>query len=183
MADKKVTTSLCELPTEIQHLIVLNLHPSAAIALKRTNRWFHTHISLHRLGRPEVFRFLTEHENLPKFSKNFHQGKRTSSLGYACFTCLTIKPATNFTEDQITGHYGKYATFNETPARLNSIRRSCIDCSLMKKAFYPGQVLRMADGETLNLFCPACQNLQAYFCDDCLFCTAMRNADEVQWRW
>ena len=111
MADKKVTTSLCELPTEIQHLIVLNLHPSAAIALKRTNRWFHTHISLHRLGRPEVFRFLTEHENLPKFSKNFHQGKRTSSLGYACFTCLTIKPATNFTEDQITGHYGKYARF------------------------------------------------------------------------
>ena len=165
----KAPTSLCDLPTEIQHLIVLNLHPSAAIALKQTNRWFHTHISLHRLDQREVFQFLSAHETLPKFSKNSQQGKRTSYVGYACFKCLSIRPAIKFTEFQVTGRYAK---------RPNSLHpsyvepRACIDCSLKRLTNHAGQALKMADGKTLNVFCPACKSMQAYFCHDCWFCRA-----------
>ena len=169
MSDKKAT-SLCDLPTEIQHLIVLNLHPSAAIALKRTNRWFNAHISLRRLDQQEVFRFLSQHEELPKFSKNSHHGKRPSFLGYACYTCLTIKPAQSFSWAQVTGDYAK----RNDPSRvsLREEQRCCIDCGLRHDRFNPAQVLKLGDGRTLNLFCPACQSLQAYFCAHCRFCVA-----------
>lgn len=168
MTDKRAT-SLCDLPTEIQHLVVLNLHPAAAIALKRTNRWFHTHISLHRLDKCEVARFLLEHENLPKFSKNTQHVKRASFVGYACFHCLRIKPAINFTQSQVTGHYAKRT---DPMHKTFADRRSCIECSLQKKEFLPDHVFKLADGETVNIFCPACQNMQSYFCYDCYFCAA-----------
>lgn len=47
--------SLSNLPGELQDLIIINLHPSAAIALSQTNWHFHSCTNLYRLPRSVVF--------------------------------------------------------------------------------------------------------------------------------
>ena len=168
MAEKEKPT-LCGLPTEIQHLIVLNLHPSAAIALRQTNRWFHQHICLHRLDQHEVSIFLSERERSPKFCHGPQPGQRGGFLGYACFSCLCIKPATCFTQSQVVGHYAKE---RGSERGQFSDQRYCIDCGLQQKKFHPGQLLKMAGGAKPKAFCSACSGVQAYFCPKCRLCMA-----------
>jgi len=145
---------LCTLPVELQHHIVLNLDPSAAIALKQTNRWFHTHISLHRLDKTKVQQYLHRLELHPR-NEHF----------YACFSCLCLKPQTAFTTVQIgtkiSSRNGSYSS-----------QRYCLECGIRNGKYKPGTSLKMAGPESEpKVLCGACMSVQAYFCRSCLCCS------------
>lgn len=146
--------NLYTLPTELQHHIVLKIHPSAAIALKQTNRYFHAHISLYRLNPLEVKQYLHEVELRPRHREN-----------YACFTCLRVRPMTAFTVSQLgtkTSRNGAYTS-----------GRFCLDCGVENKRFKPGSVLDIAGGEShRKVFCGSCLTVQSYFCSRCHWCAA-----------
>jgi len=146
---------LCTLPTEIQHLIVLNLHPSAAIALRQTNRWFHTHVSLHRLDRIAVQDYLHHLESQPK-SQRHHQ--------YSCFSCLCLKPHTAFTSIELDVSRGWNRSYYS--------HRFCLDCGVRDGKFKPFTVLYVGeDYSRPRVFCGACLCVQAYFCNSCHCCS------------
>lgn len=149
---------LCQLPTELQHLIVLNLHPSAAIALRQTNRWFHTHISLHRLDPLAVRNYLHYLEYNPK-RPNEH----------ACFVCLRLKPSTAFTSAQLQSQ----ARIDRHGNVLNCVYgRSCLDCAIKNRRVTPFSVLIMGgDDPRPKVFCGACSSVQSYFCSSCHCCS------------
>lgn len=146
--------TLYTLPTELQHHIVLNLHPSAALALKQTNRYFHTHIALYRLDPLEVKQYLHEVELRPRNRDN-----------YACFKCLRVRPMTAFTITQLgakTGIDGVYSN-----------GRFCLDCGVENKKFKPGTALIIAGDESHpKVFCGSCSTVQPYFCGKCHWCAA-----------
>ena len=147
--------SLYTLPTELQHQIVLNLHPSAAIALKQTNRYFQTHISLCRLDRFKVKQYLHQVELRPRHRDN-----------YACFTCLRVRPMTAFTASQLGA---------KTSSRNSaySYGRFCLDCGIENKRFRPGSLLVIAgDQSHPRVFCGSCSTIQSYFCSNCHWCAA-----------
>ena len=169
MAEKESPT-LCGLPTELQHLIVLNLHPSAAITLSKTNRWFHAHISLHHLDKHEVSLFLSERECLPERCTRQFSEHTANPMNYACYSCLCLKPAAHFTLAQVNGDYDKGRDC-KTRGRLWD-QRFCIDCGTEQKKFRRGQLLEMAGGAKPKAFCAACRSVQDYFCPQCRWCVA-----------
>ncbi|KAF6236128.1 hypothetical protein HO173_005757 [Letharia columbiana] len=141
--------NLYTLPTELQHHIVLNLHPSAAIALKQTNRYFHTHISLYRLDPLKVKQYLHQVELRPRHREN-----------YACFSCLRVKPKIAFTVSQLGAKKSRNGAY--------SSGRFCIDCGVRDKRFKPGTVLDIAGDESHpKAFCRSCSTIQSYFCGKC----------------
>lgn len=144
---------LCTLPTEIQHLIVLNLHPSAAIALKQTNRWFNTHVSIYRLDRAEVNKYL-----------NWLENRRRNRNNYACFSCLRLKPQTAFT----TTKPGSKSLKNG----FYPFARFCLDCGIRDAKVKPFTLLKMAGDESKpKVFCGSCSSVQRSFCGLCCCCT------------
>ena len=146
--------NLYTLPTELQHHIVLNLHPSAAIALKQTNRYFHAHISLYRLNPFKVKQYLHEVELRPRHCDN-----------YACFTCLRVRPKTAFTVSQLGVKTRKFGAYYSG--------RFCLDCGVESKKFKPGTVLIIAGDESHpKVFCGSCSTVQSYFCGKCHWCAA-----------
>lgn len=157
---------LYTLPTELQHHIVLNLHPSAAIALKQTNRYFHTHISLHRLNLITVKQYIHEVEIRPRHRE-----------GYACFTCLRVRPIIAFTVSQLGAKTSRDGTY--------SSERFCLDCGVQSKKFKPGTVLNIAGDESHpKVFCGSCSTVQSYFCGKCHWCAACiagTKAFKVSW--
>ena len=159
--------SLCSLPTELQHHIVLNLHPSAAIALKQTNRYFHTHISLHRLDPLKVKRYLHEVELRQRHRDN-----------YACFTCLRVRFMTAFTASQLG--------VKTRRTNAHSYERFCLDCGIENKKFRPGSILIIAgDQSHPRVFCGSCAAVQSYFCGKCHWCAACiarTKAFKTSWR-
>lgn len=82
--------SLPNLPTELQDLIITNLHPAAAIALSQTNRYYHYTVSLHRLDFDTIRIFLEDLLQRP--DNSFLRGR--TKYRFACYKCLYIKPAT-----------------------------------------------------------------------------------------
>lgn len=143
---------LCDFPTELQHLVVLNLHPSAAIALRQTNRWFHTHISLHKLDRTAVQEYLHHLELQPKRRHD-----------YACFFCLSLKPHTAFTSTQLA--------IDTVNGSYNS-KRFCLDCGLMNAKLKPFSKFTMGEDESWSkVFCGACSSVQPLFCPSCHCCS------------
>ena len=146
--------NLYTLPTEIQHQIVLNLHPSAAIALKQTNQYFNACISLYRLDPFQVKRYLHEVE-----LRSRHRDS------YACFTCLRVRPMTAFTASQL----GAKTRSNNAYA----YERFCLDCGIENKRFKPGTILIIAgDQSHPRVFCGSCSTVQSYFCGRCHWCAA-----------
>lgn len=141
----------CTLPTEIQNLIALNLHPSAAIALRQTNRWFHTHISLHRLDSTEVQKYL-----------HWLELKSRHIPNYACFSCLCLKPQSAFTVAQLCAEDGRFGD------RFH--KRFCVDCGVRDSKFGAFSVVRVAGQPRLRVFCGACLSIQNYFCGRCHCC-------------
>ena len=135
-------TMLATLPTEIQHHIVLNLHPSAAIALLQTNHWFHDHVSLYRLDQDLVHDYLRYLEH-----RDHNEDNR------ACYNCLTIKPRSGFTSGQ-----------------LISKKAFCLDCGVRTKMFEPYSLIHLAGGEEPRLFCGSCCTVQRSFCRQCRLC-------------
>ncbi len=89
---------LTNLAGELQDLIIINLHPSAAIALSQTNHHFHSCVSLHRLPFPVVFEYFQEKELLSIHSDD-----------YACYTCLRLQPRSDFAWRQTRAHEVKMA--------------------------------------------------------------------------
>lgn len=146
--------NLYTLPTELQHHIVLNLHPSAAIALKQTNRYFHTHIALYRLDPLKVKQYLHEVELRPRHRDD-----------YACFTCLRVRSMTAFTITQLGAKTSKNGAY--------SGGRFCLDCGVENKRFKPGTVLIIAGDESHpRVLCDSCLTVQSYFCGKCHWCAA-----------
>ena len=144
---------LCTLPTEIQHVIVLNLHPSAAVALRQTNRWFNTHISLHRLDQIEVRKYLGQCELRPK-----------NAASFACFSCLNLKPQTAFTMTQVHSANGK--------GHPHTYKRYCLECGIRDGKYKPSALLRMAGyASTVKVLCGGCASVQTYYCSRCLCCS------------
>ena len=140
------------LPTELQNLIVLNLLPSAAVALKQTNRWFYTHVSLRRLDRVAVRDYLQSSELK---IKNEHL--------YACFSCLCLKPETAFT----FSHIGQ----KTSQCRPRCYDRFCLDCGIVNGAYSAGTSRLMAGSEsTRKVLCGVCMSVQSYYCSRCYCC-------------
>lgn len=144
---------LYHLPTELQHQIVLHLHPSAAIALKQTNRYFYTHISLCRLDPLRVRQYLHEVELWPRHREH-----------YACFVCLRVRPKTAFNITQLGAKTSKNGAY--------SSGRFCLDCGVEKKRFKPGTVMTIAGEPHPKVFCGSCSTVQSYFCGKCCWCAA-----------
>ncbi len=59
--------SLSNLAGELLNLIIMNLHPSAAITLSQTNHHFNSFANLHQLPFPVVFDYPQEKETLPAY--------------------------------------------------------------------------------------------------------------------
>lgn len=144
---------LCDLPTELQHQIVLNLHPAAAVALKQTNRWFHDHVSLHRLDRVAVQKYLHHLELRPRHRHD-----------YACFYCLCLKPNTAFASTQVGRKHDELGRYN--------LHRHCLECGIREGKLKPFTSLTIGDDESKEVvFCGACSSVQAYFCGSCNCCS------------
>ena len=158
--------NLCTLPTELQHHIALNLHPEAAIALKQTNRYFHTHISLYRLDPLKVKRYLHEVELRPRHRDD-----------HACFTCLRVRPMNAFTASQLGAKTSRNSAY--------SCGRFCLDCGIENKRFRPGTILVIGgDQSHPRVFCGSCSTVQSYFCGKCHWCApciARTKAFKTSW--
>ena len=144
---------LCLLPTELQDLIVFNLHPSAAIALKQTNHWFNTNISLHRLNKRRVREFIHERENKPQ-NEHLH----------ACYLCFSLKPETAFTTQQFGTKFGR-----DLHGRCWG--RYCLDCGFRNGHYRPGISEQLAGPpRKRGIHCGLCMSVRTYFCHKCLYC-------------
>ena len=144
---------LCSLPVELQNFIALNLDPSTAVALRQTNRWFHTHVSLHRLNRIDVRNYLHNRELQPH-----------NDDYYACFSCLDLKPSTAFTTFQIGTKLSNGNGY--------SYQRYCLDCGIRNGKHRQGTSLRMGGPKSKPMIlCGVCTSVQAYFCEKCLCCS------------
>ena len=125
------TRTLSNLAGELQDLIITNLHPSAAIALSRTNRHFNSCASLHRLSFSAVFDYLHEMELLP-----------TRSGDYACYTCLRLKPRSAFGLKQTKRSRGKTGLGScgkVTPGSIinngTELQVYCMGCETLRRRF------------------------------------------------
>ena len=84
--------SIPHLPPELQNLIITNLHPLAAIALRQTNHHYHSTVSLRRLAPGIVRKFLDDLDRRPR--SQFEDALNSKWL--ACYTCLCMKPGIQF---------------------------------------------------------------------------------------
>lgn len=91
---QSTTMSLPHLPPELQGLIITNLHPSAAIALRQTNHHYHSTVSLHRLAPGIVRKFLEDLDG--RVRSQVDGAVYCRSIWYACYKCLCMKPGTLF---------------------------------------------------------------------------------------
>ena len=144
---------LCSLPPELLDIILLNLHPAAAIALSQTSRWYHNHVSLHKLDLVEVRVYLQ------KMELRSQNAKRN-----ACFSCLRLKPRTSFSRQRA----------NSFVEHGWSLERFCLDCGLKMGKFKPGSFVSiMGEIQSTSMWavlCSGCMSIQKHFCNDCHWC-------------
>lgn len=144
------TPELGNLPMELRDLVIVNLHPSAAIRLSQTNHWYHANVSLQDYDQDEVQTYLNDIEQRPN-------NVRLA----ACFSCLKLKPA-----DQVCA---QLKDADEIGRPLNS--RICLDCGLKSGYFKHGTSYRMGRPESgLKVLCGVCTNIHAGFCPRCDCC-------------
>ena len=120
--------SLPSLPPELQDLIISNLHPTAAIALSKTNRHYHSIVSLHRLNPHTVREFLFDLE------RRSGKDSRTRKA-FACYKCLCIKPGAQFKLLSILGDYKHEERYPQ-----DWYDRECLDCAIQNGRTKPGVV-------------------------------------------
>ena len=159
---------LCTLPAELQEQIALNLHPSAAVALRQTSRYYHATISLHKLSKKRVWRYLENRERQIGNEKYL-----------ACELCLCLKLDTVL----IKKVYHQLARFDLGYNSHNS-RRVCLECAVRTKMIIPGNVVVMAKPRTKfdmvnpssrlsghrSIFCMACLTVKGEYCSFCRWC-------------
>ena len=145
--------SLPDLPVELQDLIITGLHPTAALALSKTNHFYHSVVSLDRLDPDIVSRFLYELENRPSnLNKDFYHKK------FACYKCLSLKPVLQFASlgsDSFDGRNARY--------------RQCVQCDVRDGSVMPGDPYRTY---LLNdyIVCIECLDSRVLFCAKCRSC-------------
>ncbi len=138
------TMSLPHLPAELQNLIIANLHPTAAIALSQTNHHYHSTVSLHLLDPDTVHKFLYDLQRLLAADGLYFYESN------ACYTCLCIKPRTNF----------KFISYDDS--------RQCLDCQFKGGSVTAGSVYRC--GLHYSVICTECFELSSSFCEGCRTC-------------
>lgn len=141
--------SLTNIAGELQNIIVARLHPSAAIALSQTSRHFHACVNLHRLPSSEVVNWLQEKEQLSTIFED-----------YACYTCLRLKPRSDFAKGQTRTPRGK--------SGHNARARICLDCGLSTGMHTPGSMMEI--GGQLQVLCMGCETLRKRSCLSCRWC-------------
>ena len=139
--------SLPLLPSELQDLIVTNLHPTAVIALSQTNRYYHSTVSLHRLAPDAVRIFL---QNRSRFISIFGSGPER----YACYKCLCLKPAMSFSNPR-DGDYD----------------RQCLECDLQDGRAKPGGI-HFSYAHKPSTICVECLKARDLFCRGCDACAS-----------
>lgn len=137
------------LPNEIPDLIITNLHPTAAIALSQTNRYYHSTVSLHRLDPDTVRIFLKDLENRP--ANNIFSGR--SKLTFACCKCLCRQPARTFQDPEIRSYD----------------RRQCLECDLQDGRVTPGGICSSYFHDP-SIICVKCLKARGEFCRGCDAC-------------
>ena len=143
---------LSALPGELQEQIILNLHPSAAIALRQTNHYFQTIVSLHRFEVDQVWAFLKEKQEQPHNAKHL-----------ACYFCLCLKPRSLCLNS-------RYIALPQCYVAPPPDSQSCLDCAVKTGRVLPGNINDLANQKDKLLFCIACLNLQSHFCEKCRWC-------------
>ena len=151
------SVSLSNFPGELQDQIIINLHPSAAVALRQTNIHFHNAVSLSRLDTREVRLYLHERQTRPQNADKL-----------ACYTCLILKP-----KSEIMQHNSSYMH------RQRGIywHQRCLDCAIENFAIVPGNIVETSQVRAKSswsrekmVFCLACLTLQGHFCGTCRWC-------------
>ena len=87
--------SLPHLPVELRDLIITGLHPTAALALSKTNHFYHSVVSLDRLDPAIVRRFLYDLERRPSNLNEIYYHRKL-----ACYKCLWLRPVPQFSNLQ-----------------------------------------------------------------------------------
>ncbi|KAI9667064.1 MAG: hypothetical protein M1831_001241 [Alyxoria varia] len=84
--------------------------------------------------------------------------------GYACYTCMRVRPLRDFSEKQTTGVLGK--------GNSRERRRFCIPCGLKKDLYSTGAVVKRAGSDKTPLRrCKVCRDLKdGKFCTRCHLC-------------
>lgn len=153
---------LCDLPGEIQDHIILSLHPSAAVALARTNHHFHATASLTRLSSEAINAFLEERKIQIR-----------DATDYLCCTCFVLKPWRAFTKAHVKGPRSKTGK--------DANKRSCFKCLLANGRVLPGNVVDMADARLgMRVYCFACLSLRERFCVKCNWCSECARQRKVK---
>ena len=140
--------NLLNLAGELQNLIIVNLHPAAALALSQTNRHFHSSVGLHRLPFPVAFRILQEKELFSPDPENF-----------ACYTCFRLKPQSTFVLKQTKRRRSKLGR--------DAHKRFCTECGCKYGKHKPGSIFITSAG--LRVSCVGCESLQDRFCMKCCY--------------
>ena len=159
-------SSLLDLAGELQNLIITNLHPSAAIALSQTNRHFNACVNLHRLPFPVVLGFLQEKESLPNHSDD-----------YACYTCLRLKPRSQFARKQTRSPRGIWGK--------DAHKRFCIECGFKVGKCPPARIVWIDQERWVH--CRGCEMLQRTFCkrcgccDNCIDKSTEKTTEKIHW--
>ena len=153
--------SLPHLPTELQDLIVTDLHPTAAIAFSRTNHHYRSTISLHRRVPDTVRRFLFDLERLEVRSEGVLNGPR-----FACYKWLCMKPGTQL-------EYFEVVRSCSVEYRGDWHDRQCLECDLKDGLLESGRIVLCWCGPSTRvpgIVCNDCFKAQGRFCGGCRSC-------------
>jgi len=158
---------LSALPGELQEQIILNLHPSAAVALRQTNHHFQTIISLRRYNIDDVRAFLRDRARQPRNARYL-----------PCYSCLWLKLRSNFIMGPCNLPRGQ-VSFYDPHRHIWTHGESCFECAVATGRFLPGNVSTLPNETDKVLFCIACLTLQNHFCEKCRWCTKCASSGTV----
>lgn len=144
-----------QVPGEIENLIVDMLEIPAALTLSQTNRHFYYTISLHSLKATSPARSEQVDDYL-----HYTEKLERHNDSYACYTCLRVKPKSEFMlchTHHSKGKNGKQWT-----------SRSCVPCMLERGIITPTTVVKTSVGS--QVLCGGCSKLKDDYCLVCLWC-------------
>lgn len=154
--------SLPDLSNELQDLIIINLHLTAAIALSKTSHHYHSTIFLYRLVPETVWVFLYNREQ--SLRTPFGDGP-TRELLFACFKCLCMKPDWQFSHSQVLDSYSMECC-------EECYDRQCVECDLRDGLVKPGDILHSGGWFVDCIVCTECSKTQRRFCRGCRTCAS-----------
>ena len=133
----KPKPTLQSLPAEILLDIFGHLDYQASIMVSQTCTYFNATIDPKACSAADKTKFVGKaqlfkrHHNHSSFStERLNHVCRTITVGYACFTCFTVKPMHAFAKKQIL----RTNKWNERRNLKRGKRRCCIDCQIAKHA-------------------------------------------------